>query len=185
MKKPQVLPLLILALALVNPANYAWAQGNLRSDVRYAPAFDLVDIQGAKLRSAQLKGKITVLAFWATWCYWCRREIPNLNKLHSLYKDKGIEVVGISVDQRGIMDVGPFLKVTPINYRILIGSPEMATDLNIFGLPRIMVIDKDWKIYRDYPGYIEFEALEKDVLALSAAGKKITSESPEKPKAIK
>jgi len=170
MRKLWILLALIAITFSTGSTGYAWPQDN-PAGMNAAPEFNLKDIQGKDISSAQFKGKITVISFWATWCYWCRKESAQLNKLYGNYKDKGVEVVGISVDEGGILDVGPFLRVIPMNYKVLLASPSMAMRLGINGLPVTMVVNKDWKIFRYYPGYMDYEVFEKDVLVLSGGSK--------------
>jgi len=62
------------------------------------PELQMTDLDGRTWDTTQLGKKATLIDFWATWCAPCRREIPNLVKVYELYKDKGFEIVGVSVD---------------------------------------------------------------------------------------
>ena len=61
-----------------------------------AAAFTLRDLEGKPVDGQSLKGKVVVLAFWATWCGPCVKELPQIEKLHREFKDKGVVVLGIS-----------------------------------------------------------------------------------------
>ena len=88
--------------------------------------FELADLSGKKVRLSDFKGKVVVLDFWATWCGPCRVEIPDFVKLQSKYKDKGLEIVGLSLDADGAAAVGPFLKEHQVNYTMLLANDDTA-----------------------------------------------------------
>jgi peroxiredoxin len=80
---------------------------NLR---RAAPNFTFVDSRGASVRLSDYKGKVVLLSFWATWCLWCETEIPWYMEFQNKYKDKGLSVIGVSMDEDGWRSVRPFLE---------------------------------------------------------------------------
>ncbi|MHC4586004.1 MAG: peroxiredoxin family protein, partial [Planctomycetota bacterium] len=69
---------------------------------KLAPAFTLQDLNGKNVSLADFQGKVLILDFWATWCPPCVKEIPHFIELYEQYKDKGFEIVGISLDQAGV-----------------------------------------------------------------------------------
>ncbi len=77
---------------------------------KQAPEFSLKNKDGKEVSLASLKGKVVVLNFWATWCPPCRAEIPDFKRVYSAYKDKGVEIIGVSLDQKGWKVINPFLK---------------------------------------------------------------------------
>ncbi len=134
-----------------------------------APTFVLEDLNGNKVSSKKYEGKITILSFWATWCKYCLIEIPHLNELYEKYKDKGVEIVGLSFDRRGAKDVIPFLKKVKIDYPILIGNQNIGYRFGgIVGFPTTIVIDRDWKIYQKHAGLTDKKILENDIKQLLA-----------------
>ena len=64
-----------------------------------APDFTQNDPDGNPIQLSDLRGKVVLLDFWASWCGPCRRENPNVVKLYEAYKDKGFEILGISLDK--------------------------------------------------------------------------------------
>ncbi len=134
-----------------------------------APGFVLEDLGGKMVSSQKFAGKITVLNFWATWCRYCRTEIPHLNELYEDYRGKGVEVVGISLDDRGAGDVIPFMQKVPMNYPILIGDKGVGNSFGgIVGLPTTIILDRKWRIFKKYPGMIGKDILEDDIKVLLA-----------------
>lgn len=78
-------------------ADLLYATGMLKPGTA-APDFTLPTLAGKKFSLSQLKGKVVVLDFWASWCPDCRRDAPNVVRLYREYKDKGVVFVGISFD---------------------------------------------------------------------------------------
>ncbi len=121
------------------------------------------------------KGKVVILDFWATWCPPCRKGIPDLIEIKKELKDKGVEVIGISMDSftRGGAtknDVIPFIKDYGINYPILIGDPNVTQQYGgINSIPTSFVIDKEGYIVSYYQGLIEKEQYLSDINKVLAA----------------
>ncbi len=112
-----------------------------------APEFSLKDADGKTVHLSDYKGKVVLLDFWATWCGPCKIEIPWLKEFQRKYKDKGFEVLGISMDEEGWQVVKPFVAEAGINYRVVIGDDTTA---QLYGgvdaLPTAFVIDREGRI---------------------------------------
>jgi thiol:disulfide interchange protein len=94
-------------------------------------------LDGAALSTADWKGKVVVLNYWATWCVPCRSEIPEFNRIHDELGSKGVEVVGISMDQDGADTVKSFLEKNPMKYTVGLGSGSMDQ------LPVTVILDRN------------------------------------------
>jgi len=137
------------------------------SQLQAAPAWALVDLAGKPVTSESLKGKVVIVDFWATWCGPCRAAIPHLMELHKTYKDKGFEVVGVSLDQQGSAVVQSFVNQHEIPYTIAMGNQKIVNDFGgVRGIPTAFIISQDGKIYRKIVGLVPREQYEKDVIAL-------------------
>ncbi len=137
------------------------------SDFKPAPNFELPDVNGKRVRLSDFKGKVIILDFWATWCPPCRAEIPGFIELYNKYKDKGVEIIGISLDEGGVKDVLPFMKEFGVNYHILIGNYKVTQDYGgIRGIPTTFVIDKKGYIRAKYVGYRPKEVFKRDIIML-------------------
>ncbi len=112
---------------------------------KIVPNFSLTSLDGTPITRDTLKGKVVLLDFWATWCAPCRAAIPHLVTLYETYKDQGLEVIGVCLDQGGdISEISDFIKRNQVTYPIAIGANNPITkDLgNITSLPTIILIDK-------------------------------------------
>ncbi len=134
-----------------------------------APNFELADLSGKKVQLSDFAGKIVILDFWATWCGPCRAEVPDLVKLQSKYADKGVIVVGLSLDAEGASVVRPFVDEFKVNYPMLLASPETARQFGgIIGIPTTFVVDRQGRITRKFFGRVEARTFEDAIRPLLA-----------------
>lgn len=132
-----------------------------------APDFTLKDIQDKDVKLSDFKGKVIILNFWATWCPPCRMEIPDLKKLYNFYKDKGLVIIGIAIDEDGKDSVVPFVKENKINYPILIGNMGVYRLYGgIRGVPTTFIINRQRKIVNTLVGYRDLRTFEYEIKKL-------------------
>jgi thiol-disulfide isomerase/thioredoxin len=132
-----------------------------------APNFSLVSLDGKKYALKDFKGKVLLLDFWATWCGPCRMEVPHLKELHTQYKDKGLRIVGVALDQQGETTVRPFVEKNEIPFLSLLGTNEIVQAYgNIRAIPTTFLIDKKGNIQKVYRGYTEKAVFEEDIKKL-------------------
>src|SRR5262249_38604972 len=89
-----------------------------------APDFDLENIAGGKTKSADFKGKVAVVDFWATWCEPCWSEIPKYNKLAEEFRGKDVQIVGITVASP-YKDIKPKVAELGMKYTVLVGNDDV------------------------------------------------------------
>ncbi|MDQ1469780.1 MAG: hypothetical protein QOJ99_1260, partial [Bryobacterales bacterium] len=112
-----------------------------------APEFELKDATGKVVHLADYKGKVVLLDFWATWCGPCGIEIPWFVEFQRKYKDRGFEILGISMDDDGWKSITPYVAEKKINYRILLGDDKTGDQYGgVEALPTTFVIDRDGRI---------------------------------------
>jgi thiol-disulfide isomerase/thioredoxin len=117
-----------------------------------APEFELENIAGGKTKAADLKGKILVVDFWATWCEPCIVEIPKFNKMADEYAGKDVEVVGITIESPR-NDIKPKVKETGMKYTVLVGNDSVVEGFGgVWAFPTTFVVTKDFQIYKKYLG---------------------------------
>ncbi len=137
------------------------------SDTR--PLFILKDLDGKQHDVREWDGKVLMINFWASWCPPCRKEIPDFIRLQENYRDKGLVVVGIALDQKqAVMD---FIDPMDINYPILLGE-DLGIDLtkaygNRLGvLPYTVIVDRSGKIIHRKRTGLTYEIVEAMVKPL-------------------
>ena len=136
-------------------------------DRKPAPDFALKDANGRTVHLSDYKGKVVLLDFWATWCGPCRMEIPWLKEFQSRFKDRGFEVLGISMDDDGWASVRPFVSELGINYRIVIGDDNTAQRYGgVDALPTTFVIDREGKIFKINVGWTSKPEIEDGIKQL-------------------
>lgn len=141
-----VISIVVLAGATVVIGNYHW-YGSMEGAQR--PDFTLPAMRGGKQSVGAWNGKVVVLNFWATWCEPCRREIPLLKALQAQYGEKGLQVVGVAIDNRDA--IREFAERLGVDYPVLYGF-EAAMDVAAsYGdkqgtLPYTAVIARDGRI---------------------------------------
>ncbi len=128
-----------------------------------APEFTLADVNGEWVSLSDFKGKVVLLNFWGTWCAPCRREIPDFIKLYEKHKDKGLEIIGITLSSGSPEDIARFMEDWKMNYTILtdIKGNEtqivtqnygQATGRPINGIPTTFIINREGEIVKAYVG---------------------------------
>jgi len=133
--------------------------------------FSLPKLDGQTLRSGELKDKIVVLDFWATWCENCVSEIPEFNKLEKEYSSRGVKVIGLAVQSGWASDIQKFARQFKMNYTVLVGNDDVVSDFGIISFPNTYVIGPDWKLYKKYSGVSDTKAadIQRDIETLLKA----------------
>ena len=117
-----ILQILAIGVCLVVPVMQA-AEG------AKAPAWELSDTDAKPIKSSDFAGKVVILDFWATWCPPCKAEIPGFVELQKKYGDKGLVIVGVSLDEKGPAVVKPFMQQFGVNYPIVMGDEKIVAEL--------------------------------------------------------
>jgi peroxiredoxin len=128
-----------------------------------APDFVLRQLDGKELKLSSYRGKVVLLDFWTTWC--CRDEVPPLMSLQKKFGERGLQVIGISMDDSSD-PVREFYQQLHVNYPIVMGNAEVGESYGgILGLPIAFLIDRDGHITARHLGTMKPEALQKEIEA--------------------
>ena len=139
--------------------------------LKSAPAFDLESINGSRLSSKALEGKVVLVDFWATWCQPCIEEIPCWNELHARYQAKGFVVLGMTIRSGWASDIKPDAEKLKIAYPVVVGNDDVEKGFGgIWGFPTTFLVNRKGQIYKKYTGtYPQKQAqIEADIQKLLA-----------------
>jgi len=129
--------------------------------------FTVRDLDGRTISSASLRGKVTVINFWATWCGPCRAEIPDLVALQEKYQDS-LQIVGISQDEAPAEVVKKFAVDRNVNYPIAMMTADLEQRFpGIVALPTSYILDRDGRIVQKHVGMLTAAMTEAEVRVLA------------------
>ncbi len=132
-----------------------------------APDFTLKDLRGNKISLSDCRDKVVFLNFWATWCPPCQEEIPGFIELNEKYKNRGLVIIGISVDRISPKSILNFAKKHKITYPVVVSTKKIIKDYRPGNLiPVTIIIDRRGKIRHKLIGYRDKEILENIFLKL-------------------
>ncbi len=135
-----------------------------------APDFNLADASGKDVKLADLKGKVVLVNFWATWCEGCQVEIPWFVEFQKKYASQGLVVVGISMDDDGWKSVKPWIKEKKVNYSIVIGNEGLGKQYGLDGMPLTALVDREGRIADVHHGIVEKTATQQKIRDLLQEG---------------
>ncbi|NQT00150.1 MAG: redoxin domain-containing protein [Candidatus Omnitrophica bacterium] len=133
------------------------------------PAADFVlpTLEGENLQLSDFKGKIIILTFWATSCPSCQKQVTVLTKLYDQYNDKGLIVIGVSLDQGKNEALSKFSKRLKINYPIVVGDRKVVKSYGgVAFIPTAFIIDQKMNIVEKHVGFKSFEFFEAKIKKL-------------------
>ncbi|HEV8662328.1 MAG TPA: TlpA disulfide reductase family protein [Candidatus Methylomirabilis sp.] len=154
-----------LALALITAG---WGEATEPQPIvgHAAPDFTTPDVEGRPVRLADFRGNRAVLLnFWATWCVPCRQEMPTMEQAYQKYKDRGLEILAVSIDVGHLpvvaATVAQFLEELNLTFPALL-DPEMevARRYRVFGIPVTFLIDREGIIRAREQGFRDWTAPE-------------------------
>lgn len=110
-----------------------------------APDVQFTKLDGSPFRLQELRGRVVVLNFWATWCVPCRSEIPSLSAMQKDLDAQGLSIIGVSYDDTADL-IQQFQKDIPQSYQIVLGGREVGSQLPASPLPTTYIIDRQGRI---------------------------------------
>ena len=141
---------------------------NFGNNSSQAPDFVVKDLKGREISLSNYSGKVVFLNFWATWCGPCKAEIPDFIEAYKQYKDKGMEIIGISVDRISPNSVLKFVEEYKINYPVAMSTDKIQKDYEPGPyIPTTIIIDQEGKIRHKHIGYMSKKAFKDYFLKLT------------------
>ena len=124
------------------------------------PAFTVTALDGRSMSSADWRGKVVLVNFWATWCPPCRAEIPDLIALQEKYREH-LVIVGIAEDEGSVDVVKRFVAEHKINYPIIMSTPELRKIFpEVMALPTTFVLDREGNLAQKNVGMLNAKETE-------------------------
>jgi thiol-disulfide isomerase/thioredoxin len=165
------LVLCVVILAMVASGKYLSrnrhsSASSLVGDVRgrSAPDFELVSLDGKRVKLSDFRGKAVLLNFWATWCTPCKQEMPWFVDLQKKYGSEGLVVVGVAMDDSETSKIAEFAGQMGVNYPVLLGTDKVSEDYgNVQYLPTSFYIDRDGKFVGKGVGLLGRKEVEANV----------------------
>jgi thiol-disulfide isomerase/thioredoxin len=147
------------------PKEAAIAAGEIGS---HMPEFSLKDLQGQDVASADLRGKVVIVDFWATWCQPCKKEMPGYQKLLNLYGPRGFAVVGFKFDTMAdTEDPVQFAKKIDVRYPLAVAPDDLKQKFGgIEGLPTTMLYDREGILRYKVVGFEYTDVIESELKPL-------------------
>ncbi|MBS10361.1 MAG: hypothetical protein CME19_02005 [Gemmatimonadetes bacterium] len=134
---------------------------------RPVPRFSVETLEGESVDLENYAGKLVILDFWATWCKPCVDMMPSLEKVYESYADKGVVVMGISIDEGKdrVKKIRKFVDKVGVSYPVFsdaAGTPAWHT-LGIKAIPALFLIDQGRQIVAQWQGNVDHKVVEKEI----------------------
>ena len=158
---------ILIALIVLSTVFAFTGCGDGDSNLPKAPDFTLRNGDGESYSLSDFKGKMVILNFWATWCPPCKKEIPDFIELYKKYEDKGLVILGVSVDQGGWLVTKEFMDKSQITYPIVMANRDVVYQYGgIKSIPTTYIINQKGRIAGQFTGYREKQVWEEQIIKI-------------------
>jgi thiol-disulfide isomerase/thioredoxin len=145
----------------------------------------MTDVDGRRISSADWKGKVVIVNFWATWCPPCRAEIPDLIALQNKYRDQ-LQIFGISDDDEAPAVVKKWAVARGMNYPIVMSTPELRKVFaGVSALPTSFIVSRESRVVMRHVGMLQAATTEAETRHLAGLPVNASIEEIEKDKPAK
>jgi peroxiredoxin len=139
----------VALILLACSANFIQAE----TEQKRAPDFTLKSLSGKNIKLSELRGRVILVNFWATWCAPCKEELPFFNGLYQKYKGVGLEILGVNIDKVG-SNASQMSQSLSLSFPILLDSAGKVSGLyQIRSMPTTFVVGKDGTLRYTHWGF--------------------------------
>ena len=135
---------------------------------RPAPGCVVEMLDGGDKALEDMKGRVVLVDFWATWCKPCLETMPRLQELHGAYSDRGFDVWGVSIDEEKdrVRKIRRMVGKLDVSYPIFVDAKETPAwyQFKVKAIPAMYLVDGESRIVAQWTGKIDYEEVEKEVL---------------------
>ena len=155
---------ILIAVTVFSFLMISQAGKNVSAENMKAANFSLINLNGKTVTLSDFKDKLIILDFWATHCPPCIQKIPDFIKLYNKYKNKGLVIIGVSLDRGDVERVKRFCRNKGVNYPVVIGNYEVTKSYGgIRYIPTTFIIDKNRNIVKKFIGYTSIDTFESEI----------------------
>jgi len=141
---------IVIAIVIASPT-IAWSADAFRdldlirpARTQQAPDFTVPGVRGERYALRDVRGKLVLLNFWATWCPPCKEEMPSMERLYRRYNERGLTILAVSIDSGGAQAVAEFATALGLTFPIGLDQKlEVANRYGVRALPSTFLIDRD------------------------------------------
>lgn len=131
-------------------------------ETTYANEINRINLDDLENIISDNKGKVVLVNMWATWCPYCRKELPGFSSLQKKYNGK-VEIIGIAFDENGEQVVPPFLRKWNVTYTNYLAGEDITSGFSLLGFPTTIIYDTNGKEVNKHIGYVSEQDFEKEI----------------------
>jgi len=151
MKKRDKRLLVILLMSVLLMDAVCFAEGEM--EWKKAPDFTIKSLTGKNIKLSELRGRVVLINFWATWCAPCKEELPFFNRLYTKYKGVGLEILGVNID-KVTSQASQMSGALDLTFPILLDPAGRVSELyRIRSMPTTFVVAKDGTVRHIHWGF--------------------------------
>jgi peroxiredoxin len=149
-KREKLLPVLFLMAALLTNS-VCFAEGE--REWKKASDFTLKSLTGKNIKLSELRGRVVLINFWATWCAPCKEELPLFNRLYGKYRSLGLEILGVNID-KAVSQASQMSGMFNLTFPVLLDTDGRVAELyRIRSMPTTFVVAKDGTVRHIHWGF--------------------------------